>query len=87
MKFSEWVYSVGGREKAASLLGVTRPAFSYWLQGKAVPKAETMARIVKLSKGKVTIGEIVEETGSLKLTGRVNDPIRRPKPRKKASRK
>lgn len=62
MKLSEWVRSIGGREEAARLLGVTDSAVHYWLKKGITPRVKTMRKIARLSKSQVTLREILEET-------------------------
>lgn len=62
MQLSAWVAESGGRHRVSSLLGVTEQAVHYWLTGKATPKFETIFRIVELSRGRVSVKEIFDET-------------------------
>ncbi len=62
MKLSEWVRKEGGAVPVALKLGTTPHAVRYWLKGIFTPRPKTMLQIVALSKGKVSLAEIVIET-------------------------
>lgn len=61
-KFKQWVKSYGGPERLAADLGLTSWAVRNWLQRKSYPQIETMKRIVKLSKGKLEIADVITGT-------------------------
>ncbi len=63
MKLSQWVESVGGRVKAADLLGLDPSTLWYWLKAVKSPSFVNCLLIEKASGGKVTMREILEETG------------------------
>ncbi len=75
MKLSAWILEVGGRKVAARKLGVTPEAIYYWLRKGVTPGFPTMSRIVKLSSGKVTLTDIIEETKTVK-TSRVTKKVK-----------
>lgn len=62
MKFNHWIRVRGGPAGVGKLLGVTRHAVMYWRQGVVTPRPDTMLAIVRLSRGRVTLAEIVRST-------------------------
>lgn len=62
MKFQEWVADFGTPERLATELGVTAWSVRNWISGRCYPKMQTMLRIVKLSKGALTIETILRDT-------------------------
>ncbi len=62
MTLYDWVYRKGGPIKVAPSLDVTPHAIRRWFHRKNSPTAKTMLKIVKLSKGKVSLEQIIHET-------------------------
>lgn len=62
MTLYDWVYKKGGPNIIAPKLGVTGHAVRRWFQRYNSPRAETMLRIVELSKGRVSLETIIRET-------------------------
>ncbi len=58
MKLTQWLDSFITREAAARALGVHQTAISHYYTGRRKPKPEIAARIMKLSKGAVTLSAI-----------------------------
>ena len=69
MKFAKWIAKSGGPLTVALRLGVTETTVRYWLRGDTSPTARLMIEIVRLSKGEVTLGDI--------LAARKNFPLKR----------
>jgi hypothetical protein len=62
MTLYDWVYRKGGPVKVAPLLGVTPHAIRRWFNRQNSPNPKTMLKIVKLSKGRVKLEQIMHET-------------------------
>lgn len=62
MTLRDWIDREGGRKAVAAKLRVTPEAIYYWLMGKATPNFKTIFEIVRLSEGKVTMKQILDET-------------------------
>lgn len=62
MTFHKWIKSQGGPTPVAQKLGITSACVRYWLRRDATPRLRVMKKIVKLSKGQVTLDTIVRET-------------------------
>lgn len=60
--FKQWVKNCGGPPQVAEVLGVTRQVVSFWLRGEGTPKVDTMLKMVKLSRNKLKLYEIIEYT-------------------------
>lgn len=61
--FKNWVDKCGGPDKAGKALGVTPWAVRVWLRKEGHPKLSTMLKIVKITKGKLSLEKIMKETG------------------------
>lgn len=62
MKLSEWIEEVGGLTQASFILRVATSTIYNWKIGRTTPNYRTMLKIIKASKGRITIEEIVVET-------------------------
>jgi len=61
MGLEEYLTAEGLSQAAlARELGVTRSAVNQWLAGRAVPSASTALAIIRRSRGRVTLEELVE---------------------------
>ncbi len=58
-KFEKWAADMGGPRKLSEMLGVTHWAVKFWLKKKGYPQVETIEKIIKLSKGRLTFADIV----------------------------
>ncbi len=61
MNLTQWIKKTGGPAKAGKLLNVQRNAIHAWLAGKALPRPDTMQKIVRVSKKSVTYDEMINE--------------------------
>ncbi len=55
-----WIAEKGGRHAVAELLDVHESAIRHWLRLRNFPRPEQMAKIRKLSKGKVSFDEVID---------------------------
>ncbi len=62
MKFQDWVAAFGSPERLAIELGVTSWSVRNWITGRCYPKTRNMLKIVKLSKGALTVESILRDT-------------------------
>lgn len=62
-KFERWVREFGGTRKLANALGVTQPAVQHWLNGFCNPGINKAHKILELSKGKLTLADILKARG------------------------
>jgi len=62
LPFNMWVEAFGGARFLAAKLGVTDHAVRVWLRGEGSPHAETVADIIRLSKGELTFEIIFKES-------------------------
>lgn len=62
MSLRKWIAAVGGVSAVSRLLGIGRSSIYDWLNGAAQPRAQTIQRIVELSKGVVTHADVIAET-------------------------
>lgn len=62
LQFNAWVEEFGGARPLAEKLNVTDHAVRVWLRGEGSPHAETIAEIIKLSKGVLTFEQIFKES-------------------------
>lgn len=61
-KFERWVREFGGTKKLADALGISQQAVQHWLNGYCNPNATTCVEILKLSRGKLKLTDILKET-------------------------
>jgi DNA-binding XRE family transcriptional regulator len=61
MTFVDWV-NKEGRTALAEKLGITRQAVNAWCSGASAPKLSLAPKLIRLSKGKVTLDSIVTTT-------------------------
>lgn len=61
-RFDAWIENSGGQTAVAKLLGLTLSAVNRWVMRNRVPSPKVAARIVELSKGKVSYADIFERT-------------------------
>jgi DNA-binding transcriptional regulator YdaS (Cro superfamily) len=64
-KFEKWVRDYGGTKKLSKILGVNQSAVQHWCGGRARPRLETSYKIIKLSKGSLTLKDIAKGTNGL----------------------
>lgn len=62
MDFQKWIVSEGGTLKVAKRLGVTVHAVRVWTRGDGNPKIETIRKILKLAKGKLSYTDVIERS-------------------------
>ena len=62
MKFKKWIELQGGPKALARKLGTESPTVYAWLRGAASPKALTMQKIVKMSRGALSYDDIIDAT-------------------------
>lgn len=60
--FFAWVKARGGTAAIAERLGVTERAVRYWVSGQAMPRSDTMRKLIELSEGQLTYQSILEST-------------------------
>lgn len=60
MKIQEFIKEFGGPKIVSEKLKTTRSAVSQWNIGKAIPNTRMMIKIVKLSEGRCSYKEIIE---------------------------
>ncbi len=58
----EWVEEMGGADKAAAALGVCKHSIWKWHRREARPHIETVQKMIRLSKGRLTIESIIKCT-------------------------
>jgi hypothetical protein len=63
-RFHEWIDKYG-RANLARTLNVSGATITYWLTGATSPKSATMVKLVELSKGKITLHDILLDTGKI----------------------
>lgn len=68
MTFREWIEKRGGRLIVAEELGVTPVAIHYWLENGVTPRYGTLIKIAALSKGALSIDQLLHETKRVKTT-------------------
>lgn len=61
-KFEKWVRDFGGTIKLAEALGVNQSTVQHWCAGRARPGLESSSKILSLSKGRLTLKDIVDGT-------------------------
>jgi DNA-binding transcriptional regulator YdaS (Cro superfamily) len=61
-KFEAWVRDFGGSTKLASVLGVNKSSVQHWCAGRARPHIEETYHIIRLSKNKLTLKDILDGT-------------------------
>lgn len=61
-KFEKWVRDFGGTQKLADALSVNQSTVQHWLAGRARPGLESSSKILSLSKGRLTLKDIVDGT-------------------------
>lgn len=61
-KFRNWIEKQGGSDRVAVALDVTSFAVRHWRDRKGYPKIETIRKIVKLSKGELTLSDVIDGT-------------------------
>ncbi len=59
MTFRKWIELQGGAVPVAQKLGVTPSCVRYWLRRNTTPRGAVIQRIMKASKGKVSMQSIV----------------------------
>lgn len=62
LTFKTWVAESGGTVKVAKLLNVTPRSVRFWLSRRGAPKYRSAEKIVKLSKGRLTLISVIEQT-------------------------
>lgn len=61
MKLSTWIEKTGGYSKAAQKLEILRPRVYAWRNGANLPRPDVMKKIVKITNGKVSYKEMIDE--------------------------
>jgi hypothetical protein len=61
-KFERWIYEFGGPKLLSLEIGVAHSAVNHWCNRKATPTLATGEKILKLSKGKLSLTDILEGT-------------------------
>lgn len=61
-KFEKWVRDYGGTFALALDLEVNQSTVQHWLAGRARPGLEASSKIISLSKGVLTLKDIVDGT-------------------------
>lgn len=61
MLLSTWIDRNGGSGKTGKILGVDRTLVYSWKKGICMPRPAAMKTIVKVSRGKVSYAEIIDE--------------------------
>lgn len=64
-KFERWVRSYGGTKRLAKKLGVNQSTVQHWCAGRARPGLGACYKMVDLSKGEITLLDIVRATRGL----------------------
>lgn len=57
--FRSWIKEAGGSRKLAPRLKVSDRTIRFWEQGVTAPRLKTMHKIIRLSKNKLTIEDIL----------------------------
>jgi len=60
--FRQWVLDYGGPDVVAKQMGKTRQAVQHWMSGFSHPRAKDLPRLIKLSKGKLTLEDILNSS-------------------------
>lgn len=71
-KFIQWVEKSGGVPRLAVLLGVTPHAVRVWVRGHGTPRASMIAKIIRLSKNKLSFEDIVSVKRQVTVKTRVS---------------
>lgn len=61
-KLERWILEMGGSGTVARLVGVHQVTVGTWLARRCSPNLEVAAKILELSKGTLTIADILEGT-------------------------
>lgn len=61
-KFERWIYAFGGPLAVAKAIDVHQVTVSTWLGRTAVPSLAIASRLIKLSKGTLSIDDILKAT-------------------------
>lgn len=64
--FRDWVEAQGGAAKAALKIGVTKRSVNAWLAAEYSPSIPVCRKIVKLSRGALTIQMIIDHCHTFK---------------------
>lgn len=64
-KFEKWVREIGGTKRLSEYLEVNQSTVQHWLAGRAKPGLEVSFKIVRLSRKKLTLKDIVDGTNGL----------------------
>jgi DNA-binding phage protein len=62
MKLQTWIEENGGVVVIAQKLNVKQRTIYYWIHRKVHPRVEMILKIVKLSRGALTIEDVVRST-------------------------
>ena len=62
MTLQAWIKEKGGSAAVGRLLGLDAPRVRTWVRRGATPRPLIMQRLVKLSKGVLTLDEIINST-------------------------
>lgn len=66
IKFKEWI-DKEGVERVAEKLGVTPGAVHHWRTGRFIPLARHLIQINAMSKGRVSVEQIIEANQAFKM--------------------
>ena len=58
--FKEWVRGFGGTRVVAKAMGKKLKTVQHWTTGYSNPKLKDAERLIKLSKGKLTLSDILD---------------------------
>lgn len=61
-RFERWIKSCGGHEKVARILDVSTNAVYKWTERRATPRVVMMQKIVLITKGHLTLVDLVRDT-------------------------
>lgn len=63
-KFERWVLENGGTGSIAQKIGVHQVSVSNWCSKRCIPATNNINKILKLSKGKLTLTDILKGCGA-----------------------
>lgn len=61
-KFQKWLVDIGGPNVLASKLGVSNYVVNHWKRGDGWPRISIILEIVRMSKGKLSIEDVIDCT-------------------------
>ncbi len=60
MNFRKWIELKGGNVAVGKFVGASRVLVFHWANGKSMPRPAMMRKIVGLTRGKMSYGDMVE---------------------------